>query len=62
MRDHDDGFPMLAVERLEERENLVAGFAVEIARGFIAEQDCRIGDDGAGDAHALLFAARELRG
>ena len=59
VRDHDDGLAVLAVERLEQAENFVAGFAVEIAGRFVAEQQRRIGDDGARDADALLLAAGE---
>ena len=51
---------MLAVERLEQVEDLVARLAVEVARGFVAEQQRGIGDDGARDADALLLAAGEL--
>ena len=57
--DHDDGLAVLLVERLEQREDFVAGLAVEVAGGFVAEQDVGIGDDGAGDADALLLAAGE---
>ena len=59
MRDHDDGLAVLAVERLEQAEDFVAGLAVEIAGRLVAEQQRGIGDDGARDADALLFAAGE---
>ena len=42
------------------REDLVGGGAVEIAGRLVAEQQRRIGDDGAGDGDALLLAARHL--
>ncbi len=60
VRDHDDGLAVLAVERLEQVEDLVAGLAIEIARRLVAQQQRRIGDDGARDADALLLAARQL--
>ena len=60
VRDHDDGLAVLAVERLEQAEDFVAGLAVEIAGRLVAEQQRRIGDDGARDADALLFAAGKL--
>src|SRR5678816_1116387 len=60
VRDHDNRLAVLAVERLKKTEDFIARFAIEVARRFIAEQQCRIGDDRARDAHALLLAAREL--
>src|ERR1043166_4908064 len=62
VRDHDDGLAMLAIERLKQIQNLVAGFAVQIARGFVAEQQSRVGDNRARDAHSLLLAPGELAG
>jgi hypothetical protein len=59
VRDHDDGLAVLAVERLEQVEDLVAGLAVEVAGRLVAEQERGIGDDAPGDADALLFAAGE---
>ena len=55
--DHDDGLAVVLVEGLEQRENFVARLAVEVAGGFVAEQDRGIGDDGAGNADALLLTA-----
>ena len=60
VRHHDDRLAVVAVERLQQVENLVARLAIEIARGLVAQQQRRVGDDGAGDADALLLAAREL--
>ena len=57
MRDHDDGFAVLAVERLEQIQNFIARLAIQVARRLVAQQESRIGDDGAGDADPLLFAA-----
>ena len=45
----------------EEQEDLLAVDAVEIAGGFVGEEDCGAVDEGAGDGAALLFAAREFR-
>ena len=55
--DHDDGLALLLVEGLQQRQDFIAGLAVEIAGGFVAKQDGGVGDNGAGDADALLFAA-----
>src|SRR5689334_10999391 len=38
VRDHDDGLAVPLVERLQKIQNLVAGLAVEVARGLVAEQ------------------------
>jgi hypothetical protein len=57
VRDHDDRLAVLAVERLEQAENFVAGFAVEIARRLVAKEQRGIADDRPRDADALLFAA-----
>ena len=60
VRHHHDRLAVLAVERLQQIEDLVAGLAIEVAGRLVAEQQRRVGDDGAGDADALLLAAREL--
>src|SRR5258708_35893802 len=59
MRDHDDG-DALVVEFLEHAHHLDGGLAVEVAGRFVGEEDLRLVDEGAGDGHALLLAAREL--
>ena len=58
--DHDDGLAVIAIERLQEIENLIAGLAIEIAGGLVAQEQCRIGDDCARNADALLLPARQL--
>ena len=60
VRHHHDGFTVVAVESLQQIENLFAGFAVEIAGGFVAEQQRGIGHNGAGDSDSLLLAAGKL--
>ncbi len=60
VRHHDDGLAVLAVERLQQVEDLVARLAIEVAGRLVAQQQRRVGDDGARDADALLLAAREL--
>ena len=49
----DDDLARLA----QQVEDLVAGLPVEIPGRLVAEEQCRVGDDGAGDADALLLAA-----
>src|SRR2546430_501893 len=57
--DHDDGFPMLTVQGLQQIENFVAGLPVQIAGRLVAQQQGRIGHNRAGNADPLLFTARE---
>ena len=60
MRDHNNGLAMLAIQPLQQVQDLVARLAVKVARRFVAEQQCRVGDDPARNAHALLLAAGQL--
>ena len=60
VRDHDDRLAVVAIERLQEVEDLVPGLAVEVAGRFITEQERRVRHDGTGDPDALLLAAGEL--
>ena len=62
VRDHDDGEPALAVEVREQLHDLVAARAVEVAGRLVGDEEHRVGDDGAGDRHALLLAAGEFAG
>ena len=60
---HDhDGAALLAVNRLQKVDDLLAGVRVEITGGLIREEERGIGDEGASDSHALLLSARQLRG
>ncbi len=60
MRDHDDG-GTLAIEPLQQVHDLAAVLGVEIAGGFVGENQRRIGDHRPRHRDALLLAARELR-
>ena len=61
VRDHDDR-AALVVEALEHRQDFLAGDGVEVARGFIGQDEIRIVHQAAGDRDALLLSAGELRG
>ena len=50
------------VQLVEQREDLVAGAAVEVAGRLVGEQDRRAVDQRPGDGDALLLAAGELVG
>jgi len=60
--DHDGEGAEFAIDTLDCFENEDAGFNIERAGGFIAEQDIGTLGDGTGDGDALLFAAGELSG
>lgn len=61
MGDEDEGLA-LAIEVVEEVEDFFAGFGVEVASGFVGEDDERAVGESAGDGNALLLAAGELVG
>src|SRR6266567_1595764 len=59
--DQDEGFA-LRVECVEELHDLGPGRGVEVAGGFVREDNERVIDQRAGDGHALLLAAGKLEG
>ena len=59
MGDHDDGGAG-GVEVPEQLEDFVCSFSVQIAGGFIGQDDGGFVEEGAGDGDALLLAAGEL--
>ena len=52
--------PCSRLSAWQQLEDLVARLAIEIAGRLVAQQQRRVGDDGAGDADALFLAARQL--
>src|ERR1051326_8548703 len=58
--DHHDRLSVPAVERLQQVQDLVARLAIQVARRLVAQQQGRVGHNGAGDADALLFAPGQL--
>ena len=60
--DHDDRLVELAVELLEQLEDLAGAGAVEVAGGLVGDEQVGVGHDRPRDRHALLLAARELPG
>ena len=58
VRDKDEGF----VEGEEQFSDLLGVGAVEIARGFVGEDEIRLVAKGAGNGSALSLAAREKLG
>src|SRR6267154_252133 len=55
--DHEDGLVELAAGLAEHLEDGVGVFGVEIAGGFVGEDDGGAVDEGAGDGYALLLAS-----
>src|SRR5689334_21925344 len=60
VRDHDDRLLVLLVQALEQLQDLLARFAIEVAGRFVRQQQRRIAHERARDGDALLLAAREL--
>src|ERR1041385_5252967 len=59
VRDHDDR-RAVRVQLVEQREDRLAGGAVEIARRLVGEHDCGPSDERTGDRDPLSLAAGEL--
>ena len=56
---HEDGGASL-VDVMEHLEDFLGGDGVEIAGGFVGENEVGVVEQGAGDADTLLLAAGEL--
>src|ERR1043166_2572191 len=61
MGDDDDGDAFLTIELLEHLQDLFAGLRIQIAGWFVCEEQRQMIHEGAGDCHALLLPARQLR-
>ena len=59
MGDYDSSHAALAGGKDQAHDGVTVQ-RVEGARGLVGEQEAAVTDDGAGDGHALAFAAREL--
>ena len=57
VRDHKNGLAETAVLIAQQFQHGVRVLGVEIAGGFIGQQNRRMIDNGAGDGYALLLAA-----
>ena len=60
VRDHDDGLPELGDGALEEAQHLLGRVGVEVAGGFVGEDQVGTVDQGPGTGTALLLATRQL--
>ena len=62
MCNHYDSLAEILVQAAQHFQHNFGIFRVQIAGGFVREQDFRLIDYGARDGHALLFAAGHFRG
>ena len=60
VRDHDDGLAKLVDRTLQEAEHFGAGNGVEVAGRLVSEHQLRLGNQRAGDGHALLLATGQF--
>src|SRR5439155_23604764 len=60
VRNQQDRLAELLVQPPQQREDFLRRLRVEVSRRLVRQNQIRIGDDGAGDRHALLLAARQL--
>ena len=62
MGHHHDGLALLAVDQLQQVEDLFRRGAIEVAGGFVADQQRGVRDEGPRDRHALLFPTTSSAG
>src|SRR5450830_958416 len=60
VRDHDDRLAHLPVQQLEDLQDLVSRSPIEIPGRLVAQQDIRVGHQGARNGNTLLLAAGQL--
>src|SRR2546425_8455148 len=57
VRDHQDGFPELFHQSLNQIHNFIRAFAVQIAGWLVAKQEGGVGDNCPRNCYALLLTA-----
>jgi len=62
MSDNNQCSAILARKAKQQIDDCLAGFGVEVAGGFIGEDDAGIVDEGSGDGDPLLLSAAEFGG
>jgi len=62
VRDENDGCALRAIEFVNDAQNVLSRFRVEVAGRFVAQQDGGIVGERARDGDALLLPSRKLRG
>jgi hypothetical protein len=58
--DHDDGLPLRLPQRHERILKVHASEGIQQREGLVEKENARLEGEGAGDAHPLLHARREL--
>jgi hypothetical protein len=54
---YEDDCLALPVKLVEQGKDVLAGFAVEVAGGFVSQQNARVADKRAGNGDPLFFTA-----
>ena len=62
IRDHDDGLVQLFLQNTQQIQDFFGRFRIEVAGGFVGDDQRGIGGDGPGNAHPLLLSAGQLSG
>ena len=62
VRDHEHGDALVHIQAPQQFHDFVTALRVEVAGGLVRQQHGRLGDDGAGNGHALLLAAGQFAG
>src|SRR5712671_2973063 len=60
--DDDDRLAVLAVQHLQQAQNLVRGLAIQVPGGLVAHQQLRVGHERAGDRDTLFLTSGQLPG
>ena len=62
MGNHDDRFSEFLIQPLEEIHDLLSRVSIQVSRGLVGEEECRIGDNGSRNGNPLLLTSGELAG
>ena len=62
MCDHDNGLAQILVQLAQHLQDDFRVFGIEVARGFVSEENFRLIDDRPRDGYALLLTAGKFRG
>src|SRR5207249_8780598 len=60
--DHDNGLAQILVQLAQHLQDDFRVFGIEVARGFVSEENFRLIDDRPRDGYALLLTAGKFRG
>ena len=62
VRDHDDRLVELFVQAIQQFQNFMGTGGIEIAGGFVSQDQVRVGDQSASQRNALFLTAGKLAG